>query len=85
MEFLASAGGDSLKRIVLNMIVLSLYIGLPMLWSIMMAMVGIQFGMGIHQAKSSALDPAQRAGAAGATAAGTLISKNAAKIARKKP
>jgi hypothetical protein len=82
MEFLASAGGDTLKRIVLDMIILSLYIGLPMLWSVMMTMVGIKVGTGIYDAKMATLRPAQHAGAAGGAAAAKVIGGAGKKIVR---
>lgn len=82
MEFMGSVmSGEGVKRLVLNLIILSLYIGLPMIWSGMMAWVGIRVGQSITEAKLSATRPVQTAGALG-TAALVRGASTAARIIR---
>lgn len=59
--------GDSAKNMSLSLVLLSLYVMLPLLWTGMMAMVGIKVGSAITQAKQTAVGGM---GSAGSVAAG---------------
>jgi hypothetical protein len=82
MEFLGSAvSGEAIKRLVLNLIILGLYIGLPLIWSAMMAWVGIRVGAGLSDAKAGAVSHPQAAGAAGASVGAALLTRSAGVVA----
>jgi len=48
----SNPGEHDLKRMLLNMITTSLYLGLPLLWSAMMAWAGMHIGRSIAAATS---------------------------------
>jgi hypothetical protein len=52
LEIFASPGEHDAKRMLLNMITTSLYLGLPILWSAMMAWAGITIGRSIEAASA---------------------------------
>ena len=52
LQVFANPGEHDLKRMLLNMITTSLYLGLPALWSAMMAWVGMHIGRSIATATS---------------------------------
>ena len=52
LQVFANPGEHDLKRMLLNMITTSLYLGLPVLWSAMMAWVGMHIGRSIATAAS---------------------------------
>jgi hypothetical protein len=53
--------GDDTKAILLNLVVVSLYIGLPMLWTGMMAMVGIHLRHAIGEPMTNSMERIQLA------------------------
>jgi hypothetical protein len=54
MEFLMSTeGGNTNKRIVLNILLLTMYVLLPLIWSTLMTMIGMKIGSGIESMKGS--------------------------------
>ena len=66
MEFLGGIpSGEAVKRLILNVLIMSLYLGLPFIWSVMMAWVGIKVGQGITSAKTSAMNPLAAAAGGG--------------------
>ena len=58
LQVFANPGEHDLKRMLLNMITTSLYLGLPLLWSAMMAWAGVHIGRSI----ASATSPLSRGG-----------------------
>ncbi len=64
-----ATGEQSSKRLLLNMITTSLYLGLPLLWSGMMALAGLRVGRAIESATDRLTTPARGAGDTGATIA----------------
>lgn len=52
LQVFANPGEHDLKRMLLNMITTSLYLGLPLLWSAMMAWAGVHIGRSIAAATS---------------------------------
>lgn len=80
MEFLSDNGTDenSYKRMVLNMALMLMYIGLPVLFSGMMAWVGINVGDGVQRMLSDVVKSGRDAGRAGSE-----IAAGAAKRIRK--
>ena len=63
------------KHMLLNMITTSLYLGLPLLWSGMMAWAGVKVGRSLEAATSPHRSPAQDAGRQGASIGKTMLSK----------
>jgi hypothetical protein len=75
LQIFANPGEHDVKRMLLNMITTSLYLGLPLLWSGMMAWAGISVGRSIESAVSPLRSPAQEAGAQGGSIGKAAISK----------
>ncbi len=65
LRIFANPGEHDTKRMLLNMITTSLYLGLPLLWSGMMAWAGVNVGRSIEVATSPLRAPAQDAGSRG--------------------
>ena len=69
LQIFANPGEHDVKRMLLNMITTSLYLGLPLLWSGMMAWAGVHIGRTIEVAtnplRSTSQDAGQRGGAIG--------------------
>jgi hypothetical protein len=63
----------------LNMITTSLYLGLPLLWSGMMAWVGLHVGRSIEVATNPLRTPAQEAGQRGGAIGKAIAAKGARK------
>ena len=61
----------------LNMITTSFYLGLPLLWSGMMAWAGVKVGRSIEAATSPMKGPAEDAGRQGGAIGKGLITKGA--------
>ena len=59
----------------LNMITTSLYLGLPLLWSGMMAWVGIHVGRAISAASAPLTLPSENAGRQGAAIGKAAVSR----------
>ncbi len=69
LQIFANPGEHDAKRMLLNMITTNLYLGLPLLWSGMMAWAGVKVGRSIESAASPLRNPARDAGVQGATRA----------------
>ena len=65
LQSFANPGEHDTKRMLLNMITTSLYLGLPVLWSGMMAWAGIQVGRSISAAVAPMTRPAEESGKRG--------------------
>jgi hypothetical protein len=65
LQIFANPGEHDAKRMLLNMITTSLYLGLPLLWSGMMAWAGLHIGRSIEVAANPLRNPAQDAGQRG--------------------
>jgi hypothetical protein len=77
LQIFANPGEHDTKRMLLNMITTSLYLGLPLLWSGMMAWAGVRVGQSIDLATSPLRNPALDAGRQGGAIGKTAISKGA--------
>jgi hypothetical protein len=75
LQMFANPGEHDIKRMLLNMITTSLYLGLPLVWSGMMAWAGVHVGRSIEAATSPLRSPAQDAGRQGGSIGKTLLSK----------
>lgn len=67
LQIFANPGEHDSKRMLLNMITTSLYLGLPVLWSGMMAWAGLHLGRSISAAVAPMIKPAEEAGKQGGT------------------
>jgi len=77
LQIFANPGEHDIKRMLLNMITTSLYLGLPLLWSGMMAWAGVHIGRSINAVYGEFTRPAQEAGRQGGNIGKTLASKGA--------
>jgi hypothetical protein len=77
LQIFANPGEHDAKRMLLNMITTSLYLGLPLLWSGMMAWAGVNVGRSIEAATSPLKGPAQDAGRQGGALGKGLITRGA--------
>lgn len=69
VEFLFSTeGGNTNKRIVLNILLLSMYVLLPLIWTSLMAMIGMRIGSGVE----SMMGAAKSGGAIGRSTGNTF-------------
>jgi len=75
LQIFANPGEHDTKRMLLNMITTSLYLGLPLLWSGMMAWAGVNIGRSITAATSPLARPADDAGRQGGSIGKATISK----------
>ena len=75
LQIFANPGEHDIKRLLLNMITTSLYLGLPLLWSGMMAWVGVHVGRSIEVAANPLRSPAQDAGQRGAAIGKSIVQK----------
>ena len=77
LQIFANPGEHDAKRMLLNMITTSLYLGLPLLWSGMMAWAGVKVGRTISDASSPLArrgeDAGQQGGALGKNAAARTV------------
>ena len=62
LQLFANPGEHDAKRMLLNMITTSLYLGLPLLWSGMMAWAGVNVGRAINSVQGELTMRAQDAG-----------------------
>lgn len=62
LQMFANPGEHDFKRMLLNMITTGLYLGLPLLWSIMMAWAGIRAGQSLEHAMQPLSAPVHDAG-----------------------
>ena len=65
LQIFANPGEHDIKRMLLNMITTSLYLGLPLLWSGMMTWAGVNVGRSINNAAAPLARPADDAGRQG--------------------
>jgi hypothetical protein len=77
LQIFANPGEHDAKRMLLNMITTSLYLGLPLLWSGMMAWAGVKVGRSIEAATSPLKGPAQDAGRQGGAIGKGMLTKGA--------
>jgi len=75
LQIFANPGEHDAKRMLLNMITTSLYLGLPLLWSGMMAWAGVKVGRSIDAAASPIKTPAQDAGNQGGSIGKMALTK----------
>lgn len=75
LQIFASPGEHDAKRMLLNMITTSLYLGLPLLWSGMMAWAGVEVGRSITAAMSPLARPADMAGSQGGSLGSMMLTK----------
>ena len=75
LKIFANPGEHDTKRMLLNMITTSLYLGLPLLWSGMMAWAGMPVGRSIESAASPLRGPAREAGTQGGSIGKTVVTK----------
>jgi len=79
LQIFANPGEHDAKRMLLNMITTSLYLGLPLLWSGMMAWAGLHIGKSIEVATNPLRNPAQDAGQRGGAIGKAIAAKGARK------
>jgi hypothetical protein len=77
LQIFANPGEHDTKRMLLNMITTSFYLGLPLLWSGMMAWAGVKVGMAISNAVAPLAQPGKDAGQQGGSIARSVASKGA--------
>lgn len=77
LQLFANPGEHDSKRLLLNMITTSLYLGLPLLWSGMMAWAGIKVGRSIESAASPLVSSSREAGAQGGNIGKQVVSRGA--------
>ena len=65
LQIFANPGEHDIKRLLLNMITTSLYLGLPFLWSGMMAWAGLQVGRSLASATAPLMQRGEDAGTRG--------------------
>jgi hypothetical protein len=65
LQIFANPGEHDVKRMLLNMITTSLYLGLPLLWSGMMAWAGMKIGRSIEEVATPMRAPARDSGSQG--------------------
>jgi len=75
LQIFANPGEHDTKRMLLNMITTSLYMGLPLLWSGMMAWAGVQIGRSISSVQGEFSRPAQDAGRQGGSIGKAVVAK----------
>lgn len=75
LQIFANPGEHDAKRMLLNMITTSLYLGLPLLWSGMMAWAGVSVGRAINNATAPLARPADDAGRQGGAIGRAAVSK----------
>ncbi len=75
LQIFANPVEHDTKRMLLNMITTSLYLGLPLLWSWMMAWAGVNIGRSITAATAPLAQPASDAGRHGGSVGKSIISR----------
>jgi hypothetical protein len=75
LQIFANPGEHDTKRMLLNMITTSLYLGLPLTWSGMMAWAGVQVGRSIDNATNPLRAPAQESGKQGGAVGKGMVSR----------
>ena len=77
LQIFTNPGEHDAKRLLLNMLTSAFYLGLPLLWSGMMAWVGVHVGRSIDIAASELSRPAHQAGNQGGNLAKTVMARRA--------
>ena len=77
LQLFANPGEHDIKRMLLNMITTSLYLGLPLLWSGMMAWAGVKVGRSIDAVATPLRAQAHDAGKQGGSIGKAALSKGA--------
>jgi len=77
LHMFANPGEHDIKRMLLNMITTSLYLGLPLLWSGMMAWAGLYIGRSINSVQGEFTQPALDAGRRGGSIGKAVVTKGA--------
>ncbi len=75
VQMFTNPGEHDAKRLLLNMLTGLFYLGLPLLWSGMMAWVGVHVGRSVDIAASALARPAQQAGNQGGNLAKAVITR----------
>jgi hypothetical protein len=75
LQIFANPGEHDTKRMLLNMITTSLYLGLPVLWSGMMAWTGLHLGRSISAAVAPLARTSEEAGKQGGAMGKATISR----------
>ena len=75
LQIFANPGEHDIKRMLLNMITTSLYMGLPLLWSGMMAWAGLHVGRSVSNSMALLGKPAEDAGKQGGSIGKAAVSK----------
>ncbi|MGB5464722.1 MAG: conjugal transfer protein TraG N-terminal domain-containing protein, partial [Sedimenticolaceae bacterium] len=75
LQIFSNPGEHDIKRMLLNMITTSLYLGLPVLWSGMMAWVGVNVGRSINNASAPLVRTADDAGRQGGAVGKAAVSR----------
>lgn len=79
LQIFANPGEHDVKRMLLNMITTSLYLGLPLLWSGMMAWAGVKVGRSLDNTAHPFVKPANDAGQKGGVLGKAALSKGVKK------
>lgn len=77
LQLFANPGEHDVKRMLLNMITSSLYIGLPLLWSAVMSWAGLHIGRSLATAASPLVRPVEQSGQLGGQLGKALAAKTA--------
>lgn len=77
LAIFVNPGEHDIKRMLLNMITTSLYLGLPLLWSGMMAWAGVKVGRSLESVTQVTKAPIRDAGTQGGSIGKTLVSSGA--------
>jgi len=75
LQLFVNPGEHDSKRMLLNMITTSLYLGLPLLWSGMMAWAGVKVGRSIDSTNNLLRTPAHDSGRQGGSVGKAMVSK----------
>jgi len=75
LQTFANPGEHDTKRMLLNMITTSLYLGLPLLWSGMMAWAGVKIGRSISAVQGELSRPANDSGRQGGNVGRTIAAR----------
>jgi len=84
LQIFANPGEHDSKRLLLNMITTSLYLGLPLLWSGMMAWVGLNVGRTVSNSMALLGRPSEDAGRQGGAIASGAANRAAQRIGAKR-
>ena len=83
-EYLTNGLDGGAKRAILNVVTLSLFIGLPLVWSGMLAWIGLRVGAGVEAAVLSAYGSGMQAGESAKRTTGAVAAAAAKAFGRSK-